>query len=62
MADITYYIKDGVLYRSEENDGATFLRRGPEEKVTALCPVDEVETHYPELYEKLMRQKNALYQ
>lgn len=62
MADITYYIKDGVLYKSEENDGATFLRRGPEEKVTALCVVDEIETHYPELYEKLMRQKNAICQ
>jgi len=62
MADVTYYIKDGVLYKSRQNDGATYLRHGPEEEVTALCPVDEVEKRYPELYEKLMRQKNAICQ
>jgi hypothetical protein len=51
-----------MLYKCRENDGHTYLRHGPEEQVIALCPVDEIENRYPELYERLMRQKNALYQ
>jgi hypothetical protein len=62
MADVTYYIKDGMLYRCRENDGHTYLRHGPESEILALCPVDEIKNRYPELYERLMRPKNALCQ
>ena len=48
MADVTYYIKDGMLYKCRENDGPTFLRHGPEEQVIALCPIEEAVEKYPE--------------
>jgi hypothetical protein len=62
MADVTYYIENGMLYKSRENDGYTYLRHGPESEITALCPIEEAESRYPEIYERLMRQKNAICQ
>jgi hypothetical protein len=60
MMDITYYIKDGVLYKDEENDGATFLRRGPERHTTPLCSVEEAKEKYPSELERAMRPNDAL--
>jgi hypothetical protein len=62
MADVTYYVKDGILYKCRENDGATFMRYGPQSEITALCKIEEAEELYPEIHERLVRQRNAVCQ
>ena len=47
MADTIYLIKDGYLYKHRENDGASYLKRGPQEQVTCLGTVAEAEMKYP---------------
>ena len=49
MADVTYYIENGMLYKCRENDGYTYMRHGPESEITALCPIEEAESRYPEI-------------
>ena len=57
------YVKDGQLMMHEENDGARFLRRGPE---AADWPVtlEEIRLQYPshyaeacELFNQLIRKR-----
>lgn len=57
--DITYYIdeNDGMLYKSVENDGATFIRRGPEGQLINLGPVYEAVRKHPNELEKALRIK-----
>jgi hypothetical protein len=62
MMDTTYYVKDGMLYKSVENDGGAFLRRGPEEHTTCLGSVKDAETNYPDELKRAMRSQNALRQ
>ena len=62
MMDTTYYVKDGMLYKSVENDGGAFLRRGPEEHITCLGSVKDAETNYPDELKRAMRSQNALRQ
>lgn len=54
MSDVTYYIKDGCLYKSVENDGWSYVRHGPQTQEYCLCTVEEAETRYPD---KLARAK-----
>jgi len=56
MADTTYFIKDGYLYRHRENDGAAYLKRGPEAEQTRLCTIEEAKIKYPN---ELMRATGA---
>lgn len=58
--DITYYIKDGMLYKSIENDGAVFMRRGAEEQTICLCSVEEAEHKHPHELKRAMGVHNAL--
>ena len=60
--DITYYIKDGMLYKDVENDGATFMRRGPERQIIPLCSVEEAEEKYPSELQRAMRSNDAIRQ
>lgn len=62
MMDITYYIKDGMLYKSVENDGGTFLRRGPEETIICLCSVEEAKHKHPDQLRRAMETQNAIRQ
>lgn len=55
MADTTYLIRDGYLYKHRENDGASYLKRGPQEQVTCLGSVEEAATKYPRELELAMR-------
>lgn len=55
MADIIYLIRDGRLYKHSENDGASYLRRGPEEQVTCLGTTEEAEVKYPRELKLAMR-------
>ena len=57
--DVTYYIDKGHLYRNEENDGATFLKRGPETVATCLCTTEEAKELYPEQLKKALRSSGA---
>jgi hypothetical protein len=45
--EIWYTIENGNLYRTEENDGYRYMRRGLETKKTLLCTVEEAVEHYP---------------
>lgn len=47
MADTVYLIKDGYLYKHRENDGASYLKKGPQATVTCLGTVAEAEVKYP---------------
>lgn len=47
MADTFYLIKDGYLYKHREADGASYLRKGPQETVTCMGTVAEAEIKYP---------------
>lgn len=60
--DIVYYVKDGVLYKDVENDGATFIRRGPERHTIPLCSVEEAREKYPNELQRAMRSNDALRQ
>ena len=44
----TYYIYKGYLFLETENDGYTFMRRGPETRYTKLCTVEEAKKLYPD--------------
>ena len=48
MADIIYLIRDGYLYKHRESDGASYLKRGPQEQVTCLGTVEEAQIKHPE--------------
>lgn len=60
--DTVYYVKDGVLYKDVENDGATFIRRGPERQIIPLCSVEEAREKYPNELQRAMRSNDALRQ
>jgi hypothetical protein len=45
--DVWYTIEDGNLYRTEENDGARYVRKGAERTKTLLCTVEQAAGHYP---------------
>lgn len=60
--DTTYYVKDGMLYKSVENDGAVYLLRGPEEQIFCLGPVEDAKIKYPDELRLAMRSQNALRQ
>ena len=47
MADIIYLVKDGYLYKHRENDGASYLKYGPQEQITCLGTVEEAKVKYP---------------
>ena len=55
--DVTYYIgeKDGMLYKSIQNDGRTFLRHGAEEQTICLGPVYEAVKKHPDDLERALR-------
>jgi hypothetical protein len=55
MADIVYLVKDGYLYKHRESDGASYLKRGPQEQVTCLGTIEEAQVKYPQELEKAMR-------
>lgn len=55
MADTIYLIRDGHLYKHRESDGASYLKRGPQEQVTCLGTVEEAEVKYPRELELAMR-------
>ena len=55
MADTIYLIRDGHLYKHRENDGASYLKRGPQEQVTCLGTVEEAEVKYPRELKLAMR-------
>ena len=55
MADTIYLIRDGHLYKHRESDGASYLKRGPQEQVTCLGSVEEAVTKYPRELEMAMR-------
>lgn len=58
--DVTYHISKGHLYKDIENDGPTYMKYGPETISTCLCTVEEAKEQYPEIYERLVGQKNAI--
>ena len=43
----TYYIYKGYLFQETENDGYTYMRRGPETSYKRLCTVEEAKKLYP---------------
>lgn len=47
MADTFYLVRDGHLYKHRENDGAAYLKRGPQEQITCLGTVEEAQIKYP---------------
>lgn len=53
-----YVIRNGNLYKVTENDGYTFMRRGPERITTFLCTVEEAATAYPEELAKAERKND----
>jgi hypothetical protein len=53
--DVTYYIDEGYLYKSVENDGPTYLKYGPEIDITRLCTIDEAVEKYPEQLKRAFR-------
>jgi len=55
--DVTCWIdeEDGMLYKSVQNDGQTFLRHGPEEKITCLGPAYEAISKHPRDLERALR-------
>jgi hypothetical protein len=55
MADTIYLIRDEHLYKHRENDGASYLKRGPQAQVTCLGTVEEAEVKYPRELELAMR-------
>ena len=55
MADTVYLIKDGYLYKHRENDGASYLKSGPQEQVTCLGTIEEAKVKYPREFESATR-------
>jgi hypothetical protein len=55
MADIVYLVRDGHLYKHRESDGASYLKRGPQEQVTCMGTIEEAQVKYPQELEKAMR-------
>lgn len=53
--DITYFIRDGNLWKCVENDGYSYLRNGPETVEYYMCTVEEAVTKYPEQLAKATR-------
>lgn len=47
-----YFIKDGILWHTSENDGYRYLRRGAESITLPLCRIEEAEIKYPKELEK----------
>ena len=47
MADVIYLVKDGCLYKHRENDGASYLKHGPQEQITCLGTIEEARIKYP---------------
>jgi hypothetical protein len=45
--DVWYTIEDKNLYKTEENDGARYVRKGAERTKTLLCTVEQAAGHYP---------------
>lgn len=45
--EVWYTIEDGNLYKTVENDGYRYMRRGLETKKTLLCTVEEAVKKYP---------------
>lgn len=44
-----YYIdENNMLHEASENDGATFVRSGPERHDEILCSVEEAKIRYPD--------------
>lgn len=58
MADTTYLVRDGYLYKHRESDGASYLKRGPQEQITCLGTVDEARIKYPSELERAFRGLN----
>jgi hypothetical protein len=50
-----YYVKNGYLFRHEENDGYTVMRRGLEPVETLLCTVEEAEMLFPKELDKALK-------
>ena len=57
--DITYYIDKGMLYKCVQNDGATYLRHGPQEVNECLGTVEEAKGKYPEQLQRALRSAGA---
>jgi hypothetical protein len=55
MADTVYYVSNGKLYKSVENDGMSYLRRGPQEQVTCLGTVEEAQIKHPYELDRALR-------
>jgi hypothetical protein len=54
------FVKDGRIYLHQENDGWTFLRRGPE-AVDKEISLGELASRYPSTFEELVKEEKALY-
>ena len=50
-----YYVKNGFLFRHEENDGYAAMRRGLEPVETLLCTVEEAITLFPKELDKALK-------
>jgi hypothetical protein len=59
--DVVYYIENGMLIKDIENDGATFLKRGPERQIIPLCSIKEAEEKYPDELKRAMGSQNAIH-
>ena len=54
--EIYYYIDEAqMLHEVSENDGDTFMRKGPQRIDVVVCAVKDALTKYPGLKEKLER-------
>jgi hypothetical protein len=54
--EVWYIIKDENLYEVSENDGATFMRKGPERIEVFLCSEQEAKTAYPNELAKALKE------
>lgn len=61
MADIVYLIRDGHLYKHREADGASYLKKGPQETVTCMGTIAEAEIKYPNELAKARGSSHALH-
>jgi hypothetical protein len=51
-------VKDGHLYKHRENDGASYLKHGPQEEVTCMGTVEEAQNKYPNELARATRETN----
>ena len=58
MADVIYLVKDGCLYKHRENDGASYLKHGPQEQITCLGTIEEAQIKYPSELARALRGLN----